>query len=315
MRETISVQHLLVLRLLVSSSATFNSNTAFAFQPVGCRRHLHHRHLPARWPATAQPYPLLLFSQQQPSSSSSGIPSPGGTAATTTRAAIRINTNNEAGSNIDESAESKKVRADDDDEDEGDDIFYENDYDGEECAVDNDDFSRLIQSEIDLAREQTRMESFEEYVLISVLTASASFGVLTSSNSGSEQHMSTLAILSAGMSALCGLHATVVFSLSALYGKSCIGRNQDEHYQYLLDTLIEQRKRAFLSFSLSLLLFSMEIGLLLYEAVPPSFQPLTLITAGGMLYMIVADWAFIVDKAKVIYTSEVPTTTTEEGQQ
>eukprot|EP00522_Entomoneis_paludosa_P010850 CAMPEP_0172457094 /NCGR_PEP_ID=MMETSP1065-20121228/19883_1 /TAXON_ID=265537 /ORGANISM="Amphiprora paludosa, Strain CCMP125" /LENGTH=294 /DNA_ID=CAMNT_0013210591 /DNA_START=99 /DNA_END=983 /DNA_ORIENTATION=+ len=175
-----------------------------------------------------------------------------------------------------------------------------------------DEYTRLIQVEIDLEREKTRMESFEEYVLVAVLTASASFGILTEievSNALWQNPLSVAAIGCAGMSTLCGLHATVVFSLSALYGKSCLGKKRDDEYQYLLQELIPQRQRAFQSFSGSLLLFSMEVGLLLYQAMPASsgmFRGVAALASTGMLTMIFADWKTIVDKAKIIYVGDIP---------
>jgi hypothetical protein len=184
-----------------------------------------------------------------------------------------------------------------------------NGNDGNTCS--------MKRGEIDLEREKARMESFEEYVLVSVLTASASFGILcevdlshAAGGGGDHTHLSVVTIVCAGLATLCGLHATVVFSLSALYGKSCIGKGKDYEYAYLLQELGEQRQRGFQSFSGSLLLFSLEVGLLLLESVPPPYQFVTFIMVGTMLYLILSDWKTIVDKAKIIYTGEIPTSTT-----
>ena len=157
---------------------------------------------------------------------------------------------------------------------------------------------------LDLERGKTRLESFESYVLVSILTASASFSVLQSAESSvlwsdtsssrlcvdTSDWISTLIIFAAGLSTICGLHATVVFSLCVLYGKTALGRYSDNAYHRLLDTVTIQRVRGFNTFSASLLLFAVETGLLLYQHAPPRWQGMAFFIATSSTMTILLDF-------------------------
>lgn len=76
-------------------------------------------------------------------------------------------------------------------------------------------------NDIDLDREIAHMESYDSYVLVSVLTATISFTTLLSFGLQTDlQHLRRLQALKfllqivASLSTLCGLYATVVFSLT-----------------------------------------------------------------------------------------------------
>ena len=160
---------------------------------------------------------------------------------------------------------------------------------------------------LDLEREKTRLESFESYVLVSILTASASFSVLQSAESSvlwsdtsssrlcvdRSDWITTLTIFAAGLSAICGLHATVVFSLCVLYGKTALGRYSDNAYHRFLDTVTIQRVRGFNTFSASLLLFAVETGLLLYQHALPRWQGMALFVATTSTMTILLDFRAI----------------------
>ncbi|KAL7560639.1 hypothetical protein ACA910_001323 [Epithemia clementina (nom. ined.)] len=151
---------------------------------------------------------------------------------------------------------------------------------------------------LDLEREKTRLESLESYVLVSILTASASFAVLDAApdpflagGSGCSL-VSTLTVFAAGLSSLCGLHATVVFSLCVLYGKTALGRYHDDAYQAFLQRVAPQRVRGFTTFAASLLLFAVETALLLYQHAPPKYQTVALVLAVVSTYLLITDgWA------------------------
>jgi hypothetical protein len=174
---------------------------------------------------------------------------------------------------------------------------------------DNKLTSHILQEELNLDREKTRLESFEVYVLVSTLTASASFNLVQGFNPQLMDHtvlqytMYSTTLLVAGLSALCGLHATIVFSLSVLYCKTSLGLKKDGSYDYFLIKTSEQRIRGFKSFSASLLLFATEIALVLLDRVPGNLTPVALaLTAVSMTYVI-SDWKLITDSSKIIFMS------------
>lgn len=159
-----------------------------------------------------------------------------------------------------------------------------------------------------LDRENTRLASFEAYVLVSILAASASFSLVAnfsppSDGSTIQQLLYPGTLLVAGASALCGLHATIVFSLSILYGKTSLGLKKDSHYEDFLSKTAELRRRGFRTFSASLLLFASEIGLVLLDRVPENLRPMAAVLAAGMMTYILSDWKFVLDSANVIFAS------------
>jgi hypothetical protein len=94
--------------------------------------------------------------------------------------------------------------------------------------------------ERDFFRQAARLESMDSYLLVSTLTASMSFGALLGFQPSVQATAawSTLRVLGyrllcsaipviAGFSALFGLYATIIFSLTVLYGKSKCGAKWD----------------------------------------------------------------------------------------
>lgn len=91
-----------------------------------------------------------------------------------------------------------------------------------------------LKHERDFFRQAARLESMESYTLVSTLTASMSFGALLGFSPAVEAAMTgtltakllayralcSLIPVIAGMSAIFGLYATIMFSLTILYGKS-----------------------------------------------------------------------------------------------
>lgn len=163
---------------------------------------------------------------------------------------------------------------------------------------------------LDLERERSKMESFESYVLISVLTATASFSTLQElvphKGIGSMSTLNVLVQLSAGISTLCGLYATVIFSLTVLYAKAAIGLNRDKIYKYFLQQTTTIRIRGFRAFSMSVICFAVEACLLTLLSVPKEIRSLTSVMVVGLLLFICSDWLCIIDTANAIYVGEVP---------
>ena len=166
---------------------------------------------------------------------------------------------------------------------------------------------------IDIEREKTKMESFECYILVSVLTATASFSTLQDftplDDNGASMYCQVLLIITqiiAGLSTICGLYATVVFSLTVLYAKSAIGLNRDATYSYFLKETGMARVRGFRAFSISLLAFAVEAALVTFLRLPAFARFPVLFVTVGILRLLGNDWLLIVDKAGVIYTGVIP---------
>lgn len=164
-----------------------------------------------------------------------------------------------------------------------------------------------------LEREKTKIESFDCYILVSVLTATASFSTLqdfTPLDSASTNVFCSILLvatqMAAGVSTICGLYATVVFSLTVLYAKSAIGLHKDQIYTYFLKETGMVRVRGFKAFSVSLLAFALEAGLVTFLRLPGLARFPVAIVIAILIRNLCNDWLRIVDVAKVIYTGEIP---------
>jgi hypothetical protein len=173
--------------------------------------------------------------------------------------------------------------------------------------------SRGNEVALNLEREKTKMESFDCYVLVSVLTATASFSTLQDftpledlTPSLVEKVLMVITQIAAGLSTICGLYATVVFSLTVLYAKSAIGLNRDATYTYFLKETGMVRVRGFQAFSASLLTFALEAGLVTFLRLPNIARYPAVLVIAVLIRNLCNDWLLIVDTAKVIYTGNIP---------
>ena len=97
--------------------------------------------------------------------------------------------------------------------------------------------------------------------------------------------------IASGMSALCGLYATVIFSLTILYGKSALGAERDREYDKFLRRTVRSRVNGARCFTLSLALFALTTVLVLIEKtfLCGSSLPVSL-AAFTILYRLYKDW-------------------------
>ena len=135
-----------------------------------------------------------------------------------------------------------------------------------------------------------------------------------------------------GLSTLCGLYATIIFSLTILYGKSAVGccdirvvspilpilriltrtvvfaawklgAERDVQYDDFLRKTARARIHGFKSFSYSLGLFSMLAMLVFVERI--SFRTCSLpalCTASFILFKLYKDWRLLFQNAETIYS-------------
>ena len=98
-----------------------------------------------------------------------------------------------------------------------------------ECTIIDDELEEELKKLGDLEpleRQLIRLEGLEPYVLVSVLTATASYSTITSEEfivDGVVDWTGAGLLASALGSTLCGLYSTIIFSLSILYGKTALG--------------------------------------------------------------------------------------------
>jgi hypothetical protein len=174
----------------------------------------------------------------------------------------------------------------------------------------------FLTHERDFFRQMARLESMDSYVLVSTLTASMSFGCLLgfqpSAAATNAAKTATQALLHtglcqtiqvvSGLSALCGLYSTLIFSLTILYSKSALGAERDREYDKFIKRTVKARVRGFRSFTLSMGLFAMDAMLVIAErtsfrwaAVPAACA------ASAILFFLYTDWKLLHQSAEIIY--------------
>jgi Ca2+-binding EF-hand superfamily protein len=191
----------------------------------------------------------------------------------------------------------------------------------------------LISEEIDdvlgdlepLERQEMRLEGFEPYILVSVLTAEGSFEMISEMNnvewgdirellSTGDQPLwqvvldldwlSVATLFSAAFSTITGIYATTVFSLSMLYGKTALGLGRDAEYFKFMDATGLQRYKAFQSFSLALLSFCTSVLLLVALRAPTLFRIPLAVSSVVILVLGHREYEGIVEAARPIFAQE-----------
>lgn len=165
----------------------------------------------------------------------------------------------------------------------------------------------LLQSEQDLDRDRLRLESFETYVLVSVMSASASFASFQATDFDSfpgffPTALCYLKMACSSISALFGLYSTIVFSLCVLYGKTALGMKKDDMFEYFVKSTGKQRIRGFQAFSLSLQCFAGEVAL----TIVGRMGWVAAIAAVFALFVIINDLHAIIEAAGPIFTGIIP---------
>jgi hypothetical protein len=167
---------------------------------------------------------------------------------------------------------------------------------------------KALVHERDYFRQETRIQAWDEYVLVSILCTSISFGALLNFQLVPDHQgivlYETLKIgiqVFSGLAVFSGLYSTMVFSLSILYARTALGMERDPQYDTFLDNTERIRIRAFQSFSLSLFSFSILVVLMLTEHLP-LFMHLPLGSLMVMALLVgVRDWMVLVTEASGIF--------------
>jgi len=161
------------------------------------------------------------------------------------------------------------------------------------------------------------LDSFDAHIVVSVLTATASFAALFETNSldegttrSSSSYMSLLhnvSVLTCSICSLSGIYATVVFSLSSIYGRAAVGTGRMDIYEEFLKSTETIRYKAFVMYLLSLILF---IVLLVGTATEKIDQEYRIYFFSFLLFLSIFsynDWNTIIKCAGPIFTADEDT--------
>jgi hypothetical protein len=167
-----------------------------------------------------------------------------------------------------------------------------------------------------LERQELRLGGFEPYILVSVLTAQASFDLITGIDikwddffkasslldlASQTNWASAITLFTAAGCTITGLYATVVFSLTILYGKTALGMDRDDEYYGFMDGTGLQRFRAFQAFTWTLFLFGVSVLLEVTERCPPAARLPFAAAAAGAMYFGKSEYDAIMKAAAPIF--------------
>lgn len=171
-----------------------------------------------------------------------------------------------------------------------------------------------------LERMCVRMDGLEVYAVVSALTVATSLSVAEayrhdSANDGSWAQMHAngqtvelicraVFLASSAASALLGLHATLVFSLITMYGRTAVGMDNMPAFKSFYENTSQQRYRGFHAFLYSIYAFLAQIVLVVTAKCPEHnrLYPLTGFTLASLAVRVIyRDTEHIVKKAGIIF--------------
>ncbi|CAJ1951504.1 unnamed protein product [Cylindrotheca closterium] len=137
-------------------------------------------------------------------------------------------------------------------------------------------------------KTQIRLDGLEPYVLVSAITATASFDVVTGGK-------------------------TVQFFMVVMFGtkpfdKAALAREDEAHqvYQQFFDFTASYRYKGYQAFLWSLILFVMDLFLFAIAYLPESIRPFAALGAAPIIYTCWNDWQAVIKAASIIYAPATP---------
>lgn len=110
---------------------------------------------------------------------------------------------------------------------------------------------------LDLARTKFRLDGLNSYSVVSALVMNAALRLLTTSQSNDNHDpLAAATVALSAVSALCGVHSAVMFTLVCLYSKTAIGMSTDEAFARFFQATASMRQRGFASFVACLFTFT-----------------------------------------------------------
>mmetsp|Transcript_550 Transcript_550/g.1361 ORF Transcript_550/g.1361 Transcript_550/m.1361 type:complete len:197 (-) Transcript_550:289-879(-) len=153
------------------------------------------------------------------------------------------------------------------------------------------------------------MDSFDSYIVVSVLTATASFAAMFEASPDDKIYdqfpsVHTIWMATCSLCSLSGIYATVVFSFSSTYGHTAVGTGRVHIYEAFLESTAEYRRRAFNMYLLSLWSFITLLVMTAVERVETRFQWSFLAFLLAASLWMYRDWNAIMAAAAPIFDEE-----------
>lgn len=191
--------------------------------------------------------------------------------------------------------------------------------------IENDDDTKANKNRLNKILLQ--IDGLEPYVLVSAITATASFEVLTQGNffddgsiNFSLQNFDWLKVIllaSSTTSSFLGIYALGVFSFTIIYAKAALARDDIDNmdiYDQFFDSTAKFRYNAFVSFYRSLILFVVNLFLFAISYIPEDVQLGAAVVLAGVVFFCWRDWQDIADAASIIYQPPSSSTETQSNR-
>mmetsp|Transcript_17211 Transcript_17211/g.23661 ORF Transcript_17211/g.23661 Transcript_17211/m.23661 type:complete len:258 (-) Transcript_17211:416-1189(-) len=193
-------------------------------------------------------------------------------------------------------------------------------YDGGDDDDDKDNEEQTITRRKEKQR-QMKLDGLEPYVLVSAITSTASFEVITQGNYFSDNTilsadgssinlLKAMLLLTSTLSSTLGLYALGVFSFSILYSKAALAREYDDAldiYEEFLTKTAKYRYKGFICFYRSLQLFILNLFLFAFGYLPGEDVHLSAVVVSVLVtYLVSKDLQDIVEVGEAIFSPPPP---------
>ena len=168
----------------------------------------------------------------------------------------------------------------------------------------------MKENENSMERNTVRLDGIEVYAVVSALTVASSIACLDSYGASpkSDTYMDKLLdvffTISNSVGILSGLHATLVFSLVTMYGRTAVGLGRDLAFSSFFQKTGLQRYRGFQTFLWSLYAFMIQVVIVIVRVMFPFGSLLragVLVCFALIMFVISSDTNAIVGEASVIF--------------
>ena len=169
-------------------------------------------------------------------------------------------------------------------------------------------------SDQSLERASLRLDGLEVYALVGALQAGTSVAMMqevTIGGNGEDGYyfdtiLQASFLLCGTAATLGGIYATIMFALCSLYGKTALGMNRDDMYEYFMKKTGPYRMRAFNAFTTSLLLFCFQVVMLFGMKVSGRLKIPLCIIIGVIIWLGRRDTNALIGAATPIFTGVIP---------
>ena len=161
-----------------------------------------------------------------------------------------------------------------------------------------------------LHRKEFRLSGLEVYAVVGALNLASSIACLDAYSDLDTDRDIYIIVLDAcfaianAIGTLSGLHATLLFSMVTMYGRTAVGLNSDSAYITFMNDTDLQRHRAFQAFSLSLYSFLVQCALLITNLMVPygiEYKMPVLLILGLIISITIFEAHDVIDKGGLIF--------------